>query len=117
NTLTDENRYIPVHADTQSLAMVPLVFSNQLVGMIILEDDRANAFGYEVLQLLLAMSGSLSAVVQSAQLREELQKSNQQLMELDRLKSDFLANMSHELRTPLNSIIGFSRVMLKGIDG
>jgi GAF domain-containing protein/DNA-binding response OmpR family regulator len=117
SSLADENRYIPVHADTQSLAMVPLVFSNQLVGMIILEDDRPNAFGYEVLQLLLAMSGSLSAVVQSAQLREELQKSNQQLMELDRLKSDFLANMSHELRTPLNSIIGFSRVMLKGIDG
>jgi len=28
-----------------------------------------------------------------------------------------MANMSHELRTPLNSIIGFSRVILKGIDG
>src|SRR5690606_33352109 len=39
------------------------------------------------------------------------------LRELDTLKSQFLANMSHELRTPLNSIIGFSRVMLKGIDG
>ena len=39
------------------------------------------------------------------------------MREVDRLKSQFLANMSHELRTPLNSIIGFSRVILKGIDG
>ncbi|MCP4535820.1 MAG: hypothetical protein GY832_01575 [Chloroflexi bacterium] len=28
-----------------------------------------------------------------------------------------LSNISHELRTPLNSIIGFSRVLLQGIDG
>ena len=40
-----------------------------------------------------------------------------EMEEVDRLKSQFLANMSHELRTPLNSIIGFSRVILKGIDG
>jgi CheY-like chemotaxis protein len=39
------------------------------------------------------------------------------MRELEKLKSQFLANMSHELRTPLNSIIGFSRVILKGIDG
>ncbi len=39
------------------------------------------------------------------------------MREVDRIKSQFLANMSHELRTPLNSIIGFSRVILKGIDG
>ena len=53
-----------------------------------------------------------------------LRKTNTQLKmmyekarESDRLKSEFLANMSHELRTPLNSIIGFSKVILKGIDG
>ena len=40
-----------------------------------------------------------------------------QLRELDRLKTSFLANMSHELRTPLNSILGFSDVMLEGMDG
>jgi signal transduction histidine kinase len=36
---------------------------------------------------------------------------------MDRLKSEFLANMSHELRTPLNSILGYTEVMLLGIDG
>ena len=48
---------------------------------------------------------------------EQLEVALRRATEADRLKSEFLANMSHELRTPLNSIIGFSRVILNGIDG
>lgn len=50
-------------------------------------------------------------------LYRELDEKNQQLQELDRLKSQFLANMSHELRTPLNSIIGFTGIILQGLTG
>jgi signal transduction histidine kinase len=51
------------------------------------------------------------------QAKEELEKANIQLQELDQLKSLFIASMSHELRTPLNSIIGFTGIILQGMTG
>lgn len=42
---------------------------------------------------------------------------NRHLDKASRAKSEFLANMSHELRTPLNSIIGFTKLILDGLDG
>jgi signal transduction histidine kinase len=48
---------------------------------------------------------------------QDLRETNVRLVEADRVKSRFLASVSHELRTPLNSILGFARVLLKGMDG
>ncbi|MHB1390045.1 MAG: PAS domain-containing sensor histidine kinase [Thermoleophilia bacterium] len=55
--------------------------------------------------------------MESERKSRELEAANLRLREVDRLKSEFLANMSHELRTPLNSIIGFSKLILDGLDG
>jgi GAF domain-containing protein/DNA-binding response OmpR family regulator len=117
DNVSSEPRYLSIIPDAQSAMLVPLTFGADLVALIVVEDEKLNAFNDDSLTLLLTLSGSLAATVQNQQLLEDLQRSNEQLVELDRLKSDFLANMSHELRTPLNSIIGFSRVILKGIDG
>jgi GAF domain-containing protein/DNA-binding response OmpR family regulator len=112
-----ERGYVPVIESARSAMIVPLTVGASLVSVITVESNYQSAYNDDTLTLLLTLSGTLAATVQNQQLVEELQATNEQLLELDRLKSDFLANMSHELRTPLNSIIGFSRVILKGIDG
>ncbi len=50
-------------------------------------------------------------------IRNDLEDSNRQLEEMSRHKSEFLANMSHELRTPLTSILGYTKLILDGLEG
>ncbi|MCK5659884.1 MAG: hypothetical protein KAH86_00895, partial [Methanosarcinales archaeon] len=47
----------------------------------------------------------------------ELSDANAKLREVDVMKSEFLDTVSHELRTPLTSIIGYSGLLLDGIQG
>jgi signal transduction histidine kinase len=43
-----------------------------------------------------------------------LAEANEQLKDLDRMKSEFLANVSHDLKTPLVSISGYTEMIVQG---
>jgi len=47
----------------------------------------------------------------------ELTKENKKLQELDKIKSNFISRASHELRTPLQSILGYTDILLEGLQG
>lgn len=58
-----------------------------------------------------------TVVEENERLMRELSRSNAELEEASRIKSEFLAKMSHELGTPLNSIIGFTEAMIHDTKG
>jgi signal transduction histidine kinase len=102
----DHRLVVPIRA--QDVDLGELVFDARQDGQPWSDEDRA---------LAEAVSQQLAVALQDARSNELTQNALTEMREADRLKTQFLANMSHELRTPLNSIIGFSRVILKGIDG
>jgi GAF domain-containing protein/CheY-like chemotaxis protein len=98
--------------------LVPITTKGRLAGVIELATaDPDYTYTSDQLNLSVTITNAAAVALENARLYEDQRQLTEKLREVDKLKSQFLANMSHELRTPLNSIIGFSRVILKGIDG
>ncbi len=125
-----------------SSASIPLVHEKRVFGALNVYSTLPDAFDEEEVSLLTEVSQDIAFALHGFELEErrkraeealhkahegleakvaertkELAQANIRLQELDRLKSMFIASMSHELRTPLNSIIGFSGIILQGMDG
>jgi signal transduction histidine kinase len=98
--------------------VVPISGQEGPVGLLEFDSpEKAEAWSDDDKALVEAVAQQLGSALQDMRSYQLTQAALEEMREADQLKSQFLANMSHELRTPLNSIIGFSRVILKGIDG
>ncbi len=103
--------------ETRSEMALPLKLGGMIIGALDVQSKESNAFTEDDITLFTTLADQISVAIENANAYEISQQTVEEMKELDRVKSQFLANMSHELRTPLNSVIGFSRVILKGIDG
>jgi len=107
----------PLLPNTRAELGIPLKIGQRVIGALDVQSNVINAFTPDDVAVLQVLADQIAVAVDNAKAYELSQQAVEEMREVDRLKSQFLANMSHELRTPLNSIIGFSRVILKGIDG
>jgi signal transduction histidine kinase/HAMP domain-containing protein len=103
--------------DTRAEMAIPMIVGTDVLGVFDVQSDKSGGFSKEDSAIYTTLASQVAVALQNARLYVKQAATVTQLRELDRLKSAFLANMSHELRTPLNSILGFTDVMLEGLDG
>jgi signal transduction histidine kinase len=66
---------------------------------------------------LVALAGGLGFVWYAVRLLRRVNRQNEALLELDRMKDEFVASVSHELRTPLTSISGYLELLVDDDNG
>lgn len=98
---------LPLRSIARALLIVPLISDGKIIGSISMRQNKhPRQWQPEEISLVQAVAVQAAIAVQQANLFQKTRQQAQQLMELDRQKTEFFQNLSHEFRTPLTLTIG-----------
>jgi signal transduction histidine kinase/HAMP domain-containing protein len=95
----------------------PLLREGIPVGVILIRRTEVRPFTDKQIALLKTFADQAVIAIENVRLFHEIEEKSRQLETANRHKSEFLARVSHDLRTPLNAIMGFTRIVLRRLDG
>ena len=108
----------------RTLIVLPLTVQGEVQGVLEVYSIKQRDFVDREMDLLSVVANDLAGGMSRKRLVDELRTKNieleaqtQKTLEASDTLKKFLATFSHELRSPLNSIIGFSELLTKQLDG
>ena len=94
---------------TRSLMAVPIIYHGEKLGVLEVVNKLEQTDYTEDDRIILETLASQAAMaLQNLRLVARVKTSQDQITQLDRMKSSFIGIASHELRTPLGLILGYS---------
>jgi signal transduction histidine kinase/DNA-binding response OmpR family regulator len=123
NDINKDERFRPskfkAQYSTQSALSVPLARGDRVLGVLNANNKMSGeAFTASDRDLLVTMASQVAMSIDNARLfagleekAEALEVAHEELVRLDKDKTELILNISHELKTPLTSIIGFASLI------
>lgn len=102
---------------TQSILGVPLRQRDKLIGVLEVLNKVNGRFTDDDVRHITILASQAAGAIENAQLLASLKQANEELANLNKLKSDFISIASHELRTPLGVILGYASFLKEEAQG
>jgi len=74
NDISQDTRYIQVSSNTQSELALPLIFRNDILGVLNVESEQVGAYNENDEEMLGTLAGSLAAIIANARLVDQIRK-------------------------------------------
>jgi GAF domain-containing protein len=103
NDITQDARYIMVSPNTRSELALPLIFRNDILGVLNVESEQVGAYNENDEEMLGTLAGSLAAIIANARLVDQIRKQAERERLLNEISSKI--RRSTDMHTILTTTI------------
>ena len=103
NDVSQDTRYIQVSSNTRSELALPLIFRNDILGILNVESEQLGAYNENDEEMLGTLAGSLAAIIANARLVDQIRKQAERERLLNEISSKI--RRSTDIQTILSTTI------------